>query len=348
MDSITFEGGLISPEAESFVIAEAGSNHNGSLKTAKELIDVAAEAGADAVKFQTFKAEDVYVENSGQAEYLEDSRSLYNIIEGLEKPFEWIPKLHEYACDQDILFLSTPGSEEAADALEPYVPLYKVESFNMSNYPLIEYFVKKGKPLIVSTGAHDFSEVQESVRKFEELGVEDIVLLHCVSAYPTPIDQINVGVLNQYQEAFGFPVGLSDHTMDPVTAPAASVAVGGCVVEKHFTLDRSMEGPDHEFALEPDELDEMVTAIRKTETAMGDGMKRIQEAETELVQKARRYVQATDAIERGQRLTRENVGIVGPGERESGLKPKHFEEVMGQVAKREIEKGKGITWNDLE
>lgn len=330
-----------------FIIAEAGSNHNGDLETAKELIDVAADAGADAVKFQTFKAENVYVENSGQAEYLDDERSLFDIIKDLESPFDWIPELHDYAREQDILFLSTPGGEESADALEPYVPLYKVESFNMSNYPLIEYLAEKGKPLIVSTGAHEFDEVREAVDQFEEMGLDNIVLLQCVSGYPTPLDQINVGVLEQYQEAFDYPVGLSDHTMDPVTAPSAAAALGGCVVEKHFTLDRGMEGPDHSFALEPDELDEMVTAIRRTTTVLGDGEKKIEAAETELSEKARRFVQATDEIAAGDTLTQENIGIVGPGEREPGLEPKYFEDLLGRTVTSDIEKGQGIKKADV-
>lgn len=329
------------------IIAEAGSNHNGDLETAKELIDVAANAGADAVKFQTFKAENVYVENSGQAEYLDDDRSLFDIIKDLESPFDWIPELHDYAREQDILFLSTPGGEESADALEPYVPLYKIESFNMSNYPFIEYLAQKDKPLIISTGAHGFDEVREAVDQFDEMGLDDIVLLQCVSGYPTPLDQINVGVLEQYQEEFDYPVGLSDHTMDPATAPSAAVALGGCVIEKHFTLDRGMEGPDHSFALEPDELDEMVTAIRRTTTALGDGNKKIEVAETELSEKARRFIQATDDIAVDDTLTEKNIGIVGPGEREPGLKPKHFEDLLGQSATRAIERGEGIKREDV-
>lgn len=330
-----------------FIIAEAGSNHNGSLETAKELIDAAADAGADAVKFQTFKAENVYVKDSGQAEYLDDSRSLFDIIKDLESPFEWIPKLHNYAKEQDILFLSTPGGKKSADALEPYVPLYKIESFNMSNYPLIEYIAEKGKPLIISTGAHEFDEVREAVDEFEQMGIEDIVLLQCVSGYPTPLNEINVGVLRQYQEAFEYPVGLSDHTMDPVTAPSSAVALGGCVIEKHFTLDRGMEGPDHSFALEPHELEEMVTAIRRTTTALGDGEKKIESAEVELTEKARRFVQAIDDIAPGDTFTRENISVVGPGEREPGLKPKYFEEVLDKTAVRSINQGAGIKKVDV-
>jgi N-acetylneuraminate synthase len=338
---------LFGENKRTFVIAEAGSNHNGNIETAKELVDVAAAAGADAVKFQTFKAENVYVENSGQAEYLDDTRSLFEIIKDLESPFDWIPELHDYAREQGIWFLSTPGGKESADALEPYVPLYKVESFNMSNYPLIDYLAEAGKPLIISTGAHGFDEVLSAAERFQKHGLDDIVLLQCVSGYPTPPEQINVGVLEQYQDAFSYPVGLSDHTMDPTTAPAAAVALGGCVVEKHFTLDRSMEGPDHSFALEPDELNEMVTAIRQTETVLGDGRKKIEAAETELTQKARRFIQATADIEKGERLTEDNIGIVGPGEREPGLEPKHYEELLGRTATEFIKKSHGISWNNV-
>ena len=347
MNPIKFDGQKIDDNSPTFVIAEAGSNHNGDFAIAKELIDVAAEAGADAVKFQTFRAENVYVEESGQAEYLDDDRTLYEILADMEMPYEWIPKLKEYADEQDILFMSTPSDPRAVDELEPYVPVYKVESFHLSNHPFLRYLASKKKPLVLSTGAHKMDEISEAVAVLQQAGTE-FVLLHCVSGYPTPLEQINVRVVETLRNEFGVLTGLSDHTLDPTTAPAAAVSLGATVVEKHFTLDKNMDGPDHEFALEPDELDEMVSAIRKTERALGDGVKRLAEAEQELHDKARRFIHARTDISAGEELTEENIGLLSPGEREPGLLPKHYEEILGRTASRDIHRSAGISWDDVE
>lgn len=348
MESIDFGGGQITDKALTFVIAEAGSNHNGDLGKAKELVDAAAAAGADAIKFQTFRADEVYVEDSGQAAYLDDDRSLYEIVESMEMPYDWIPELYEYANEQGIFFMSTPSDPRAVDELEPYVPAYKVESFHLSNHPFLRYLASKDKPLILSTGAHEMDEIEEAVSVLRDENVEEFALLHCVSGYPTPLDQINVRVVQTLREQFDVPTGLSDHTLDPTTAPAAAVALGATIVEKHITLDKEMEGPDHEFALEPDELDEMVNAIRNTEQALGDGVKRLADAEKELHDKSRRFIHARTDIEAGEKLTEENVGLLSPGERDSGLLPKHYDDVLGQTASRNIKKSKGITWEDIE
>lgn len=345
---MTVDDVTIGDDSSTFIIAEAGSNHNGELRLAKELVDVAVDAGADAVKFQTFRAEDVYVEDSGQAEYLDDDRSLYEIIEAMEMPYDWIPELHEYATDQGIYFMSTPSDPRAVDELEPYVPAYKVESFHLSNHPFLRYLASKDKPLILSTGAHEMDEIEEAVSVLRDENVDAFSLLHCVSSYPTPLDQINVRVVETLRERFNVPTGLSDHTLEPVTAPAAAVAVGASIVEKHITLDKSMEGPDHEFALEPDEIDEMVTAIRNTEKALGDGVKRLVDAEEELHEKARRFIHARTDIEAGETLTDENIGLLSPGERDSGLLPKHYDDILGRTASRDIEKSAGIGWDDVE
>lgn len=348
MESIDFGGGQITDKALTFVIAEAGSNHNGDLGKAKELVDAAAAAGADAIKFQTFRADEVYVEDSGQAAYLDDDRSLYEIVESMEMPYDWIPELYEYANEQGIFFMSTPSDPRAVDELEQYVPAYKVESFHLSNHPFLRYLASKDKPLILSTGAHEMDEIEEAVSVLRDENVEEFALLHCVSGYPTPLDQINVRVVQTLREQFDVPTGLSDHTLDPTTAPAAAVALGATIVEKHITLDKEMEGPDHEFALEPDELDEMVNAIRNTEQALGDGVKRLADAEKELHDKSRRFIHARTDIEAGEKLTEENVGLLSPGERDSGLLPKHYDDVLGQTASRNIKKSKGITWEDIE
>ncbi|WP_223174360.1 N-acetylneuraminate synthase family protein [Halorubrum xinjiangense] len=329
------------------MIAEAGSNHNGDLNTAKELIDVAADAGADAVKFQTFRAEDLYVEKSGEVEYLDDDRSIYEIIESMEMPYEWIPELHDYCLDCGIQFMSTPFDERSAVELAEYVPAWKVASYTSSHIPFLEHLADTDKPIIMSTGAHELDEVAESVTALREAGASELVLLQCVAAYPTPISEINVGVVETLREEFDVPTGLSDHTLNPVTAPSAAAALGACVIEKHFTLDKSMEGPDHEFALEPDELDEMVTAIRDTEAALGSGEKRVLEVERELHEKARRAVHAVKDVEAGEKLTEEDIKVLRPGEQESGLHPKFYDELVGTTVVRDISRGEGIDWDDV-
>ena len=330
-----------------FVIAEAGSNHNGDLEIAKELIDVAADAGADAVKFQTFRAEDMYVEESGDVEYLEDERSIYEIIEDMEMPYEWIPELHDYCHKQGVEFLSTPFDERSADELAEYVPAWKVASYTSSHIPFLEYLAGTEKPIIMSTGAHELDEVAESVSTLRDAGVSDLVVLQCVAAYPTPLSEVNVRVIETLQDKFDVLAGLSDHTLDPVTAPSAAVALGAGVVEKHFTLDNSMEGPDHQFALEPDELDRMISAIRDTEQALGSGEKRVLDVEQELYEKARRAIHAIRDIEAGDVISDEDVKVLRPGEKEAGLDPKFYDEIIGETAARNIEEGNGIQWDDI-
>lgn len=347
MDAFEVGDRAIGPGEPTFVIAEAGSNHNGDLGLAKELVDVAAEAGADAVKFQTFRAEDLYVEDSGEVEYLDDERPIYDIIASMEMPYEWIPDLHEHCRDRDVHFLSTPFDERSAEELSEYVPAWKVASYTSSHHPFLRSLAATGKPIVMSTGAHDLAEVRESVEVLRTAGADAVALLQCVAAYPTPLSEINVRVVETLAEAFDVPVGLSDHTLDPTTAPAAAVALGASVVEKHVTLDKTMEGPDHRFALEPDELDAMVEAIRDTEAALGTGEKRVLDVETELYEKARRAIHAVEDIEPGEEFTRENLAVLRPGTREAGLPPKFYEELLGETAARHVAKDDGIDWEDV-
>lgn len=338
----------LSETDHTFVIAEAGSNHNGDLDTAKQLIDVAADAGADAVKFQTFRADDLYVEASGEVEYLDDDRSIYEIIESMEMPYEWIPTLHDYCRERGVAFMSTPFDERSADELAEFVPAWKVASYTSSHHPFLRYLAETEKPVIMSTGAHDFDEVAESVAVLNDTGCDGLALLQCVAAYPTPLDEINVRVVETLREEFDVPTGLSDHTLDPVTAPSAAVALGASVVEKHFTLDRSMEGPDHEFALEPDGLNRMVAAIRDTEAALGSGEKRVLDAENELYEKARRGIHVVRDVSAGERLTDDDLRVLRPGERTTGLHPKHYDEVVGRTTARAVSAGEGLQWDDLD
>lgn len=347
METFEIDGRPVGPGEPTFVIAEAGSNHNGDLETAKELIDVAVEAGADAVKFQTFRAEDMYVQDSGEVEYLDDDRSIYDIIESMEMPREWIPELHAYCVERGICFLSTPFDEQSAELLSEYVPAWKVASYTSSHHPFLQKLADTDKPVIMSTGAHELDEVRESVNVLKNAGASGLALLQCVAAYPTPIEEINVRVVETLADEFGVPTGLSDHTLSPVTAPAAAVALGASVVEKHFTLNKTMEGPDHEFALEPDELSKMVAAIRDTEAALGAGEKSVLSVESELHDKARRAVHAVADIKAGDEFTKKNINVLRPGRQDAGLHPKHYNELLGKTAARDIQQSVGIQWDDV-
>ncbi|MDL0133727.1 N-acetylneuraminate synthase family protein [Halobacterium salinarum] len=348
MDEFKIGDRLVGPDEPTFVIAEAGSNHNGELSIAKELIEVAADAGADAVKFQTFRAEDLYVEESGDVEYLDDDRSIYEIIESMEMPYDWIPELHDYCHEQGVQFMSTPFDKRSAAELAEYVPAWKVASYTSSHIPFLEHLAGTDKPIIMSTGAHDLEEIEESVTALQDAAVSDLVLLQCVAAYPTPLSEINLRVIETLREEFNVLTGLSDHTLDPVTAPTAAVALGASVVEKHFTLDKSMEGPDHEFALEPDELNQMVSSMRDTEATLGTGQKQVLDVENELYEKGRRAIQATTTIEAGEELSSENVKVLRPGKRETGIHPKFYDEILGETVSQKVQKGEGIQWDDIK
>jgi N-acetylneuraminate synthase len=340
MDTISIGDRDVGPGEPTFVIAEAGSNHNGEFEMAKELIDAAAEAGADAVKFQTFRADQLYAppESEGDGDELRDQ------FRDLEMPYDWIPELHEYCREQGVLFMSTPFDDRSAEELEPYVPAFKIASLTMSHHPFLSSLADMDKPLIVSTGAHDIQEVGEAVDVLEEAGCSDLVLLQCVSSYPTPLDEMNVAVVRTLAEEFGVQSGLSDHTEDPAVAPAAAVAQGATVVEKHFTLDKSLPGPDHSFALEPDQLAAMVEAIRRTERVLGTGEKRILDVERDLVDDARRAVHAVRDIPSGTELSADDIAVRRPGGRERGLAPNAYATLLGMTVKRDVSKGDGLTW----
>ena len=282
---IRIEDKLIGEEEPCFIIAEAGVNHNGSVELAKKLIDAAKDAGADAVKFQTFKAENVVVKDAQKAEYQKETTgegSQYEMIKKLELTEEDFRELADYAKEKDIMFLSSPFDKDSIDLLnELDVPAFKVGSGEITNFPLLRYIAKKGKPIILSTGMSTLGEIEEALDVIRSEGVEDIALLHCVSNYPARIEDVNLRAMGTLKQAFKLPVGFSDHTLG-ITAPIAAVALGACVIEKHFTLDRNLPGPDHKASLEADELKEMVKAIREVEKVLGNGIKRPTKEEEEI------------------------------------------------------------------
>lgn len=315
-----------------FIIAEAGSNHNGNLDQAFRLIDIAAEAGADAVKFQNFRAAKLYPPNAGRSGYLQSDRGIYEIIERMEMPDGWIPRLADACARKNILFLSTPFHEEAVDLLAPYVPAFKIASYELTHAPLIEYVVRKGKPIILSTGCANMEEVKSAVELIRGLGHSELILLQCLAKYPAPLESLNLKTIPLLKRETGCPVGLSDHSREPVTAPITAVALGACVIEKHFTISNRLPGPDHSFALMPEELTKMVRAVRDAEAALGRGEKIHNHVEEELRIFARRSIFATRPIHAGETFTRENTAVLRNGNRPPGLPPNQYENLLGHRA----------------
>lgn len=332
-------------EAPCFVIAEAGANHNRDLSMARALIDVAVDAGADAVKFQTYSAETLYSKKTPRFSYLEgvSAKDTWDLIKEIELPREWQGELAAYAAKRGIFFLSTPFDHRAVEELAALgVPAYKIASFEIVDLPLISHAAAKGRPMILSTGLASYEDIADAVEACASAGNRDIVLLQCASLYPAPAARMNLRAMATMRRAFAVPTGLSDHSLG-IHVAAAAVALGAKVVEKHFTLDRSLPGPDHPFAIEPGELKEMVRHIREVEAALGDGLKLgPAPEEQEMHQKARRSLVASRAIARGVVIDRSMIAIKRPG---YGIRPKLIDLLVGRVAKVDIEEDAVLTWD---
>lgn len=338
---------VVGDGAPCFIIAEAGSNHSGHFEQAKRLIDVAAGAGADAVKFQLFRASRLYPKTAGRSDYLKLDRSIYDIIAEMELPYEWVPKLAAACREKGILFMASSFDEESADFLDPYVEVHKIASYEMTHLPLVRHIAKMGKPVVVSTGTSSQAEVAETVAEFLKTENQNILLMQCTAAYPAPVESLNIRAVATLKAAFQVPVGLSDHSRDPLIGPLAAVAVGANLIEKHFTLSNDLPGPDHRFAILPDELKRMVRGIRDVEKSLGTGVKERQAAEEELYRFARRSIFAVQPIRSGERILPGSILILRNGKNVSGLPPRLWEEVIGRQATRNIEPGEPIGANDV-
>lgn len=328
------------------VIAEAGSNHNGRLDTARQLIDVAAEAGADAVKFQIFRARKLYPETAGATAYLGMDKSIFDIIAEMEMPYEWLPVLAEHSRARGVMFMASVFDEESTDRLDAFVDVFKVASYEMTHTPLLRYVAGRGKPVLMSTGTASLDEVAESVDAFRDAGGAALGLFQCTAAYPAPLDSLNLRAMQTMAERFGVPVGLSDHSRDPLIAPIAAVALGASFIEKHFTLGNDLPGPDHRYAIEPGELRAMVGAIRQTEAALGSGRKDVQPVEEELRAFARRSIFTLRDIAAGEIFTADNIAVLRCGQNAAGLPPREFDSVIGKKAARAIASGRAINAAD--
>jgi len=341
-------GRWVGDGAPCYVIAEAGSNHNGSLEQARALVDVAADAGADAVKFQGFRARTLYPETAGKSEYLKDERAIYDIIRAMEMPLEWISILARHCEARRIDFLCTPFDEAWVGALDPYVPAFKVASYELNHLPLMRTVLSCGKPTFISTGAAKLPEILQVVELARELGNEQIVLLQCTAAYPTPLEDVNARAMATIGERTGCLVGLSDHSRDPVVAPVVAVALGASVIEKHFTLSNRLPGPDQRFAVEPPELERLVRAVRAAQAVVGTGVKDVLAVEDELRAFARRSVFSTRAIRAGDLLTPDNILVLRNGANAPGLAPSEYPRLLGRRATRDIPPGSPVSAEMVE
>lgn len=327
-----------------FVIAEIGSNHNQSLDLAFEHIDAAAEAGVDAVKFQTFKAVRHYSRFTPGFSYL-NNRDTYSLIEALELNREWHRLLKERAESRGVEFFSSPCDVEAIDDLAQLdVCAYKVASFDLPDTGLIKHMASKGKPVILSTGMADGADIQAGVDACRAAGNNQVILLQCTSLYPAPARLSNLASMEIMRRAFGVLTGYSDHTLGD-HIPLTAVALGARMLEKHFTLSRGLPGPDHAFAMEPAELKEMIRRLRETEAAIGDGAKNgPRPEEQEMYEKGRRSLHAARDIRAGEKIGPDDIVVKRPG---LGISPRLCDQVVGRVARADIPADRWITWDLL-
>ena len=346
---IAIGGRRVGPDQPCFVIAEAGVNHNGDLELARRLVDAAAEAGADAVKFQTFSADRLATAAAPLADYqrrntgIEDSQRA--MLHRLELTAEAHRELMARCRERGILFLSSPFDEDSADFLEELgVPAFKIPSGELTNVPFLAHVARKGRPLIVSTGMATLDEVRPAVETIRQAGSPPLALLHCVSSYPAQPADVNLRAMATLREAFAAPVGFSDHTAGTDIALAA-VALGANILEKHLTLDRTLPGPDHLASLEPDEWIAMVAALRRIEAALGDGRKRPAPSEADAARVARKSLVAAGDLPAGCVLRRDHLAVRRPG---TGLPPGRLESVLGRRLRQALAAGAVLTEDLLE
>lgn len=343
-------GRPIGPGSPCYVIAEAGSNHNRDLATALRLIEVAAEAGADAVKFQTYTAAGLYSRHTPEMRYLKeqglvgDRESVWELIKRVEMPWEWHGDLARHAAEVGVTFLSTPFDESAVDLLEEVgVPAYKLASYEVNHLPLIERAARTGKPLLISTGMASLGDIERALDAAAAAGARDLLVMHCAVNYPPRFENLNLRAIGTLRDAFQIPVGWSDHTMGH-TADVVAVALGACAIEKHFTLSRDHPGPDHPFALEPRELRDMVTAIRDAEASLGSTVKRVTDAEADLYRLGRRSLVAARALAAGAEIRRDDIAVKRPG---FGIAVDALDQVVGRHVAHDVEEDQVLQWDDL-
>ena len=331
-----------------YIIAELSANHNGSLERAFETIKAAHESGAHAIKIQTYTADTMTIDCDREDFMIHggfwDGYKLYDLYKWAETPFEWHKAIFDYAANLGITIFSTPFDESAVDLLESLnTPAYKIASFEATDLPLIRYVASKGKPVIMSTGMCSESEISEAVATAREAGCENLVLLHCISSYPAPMDQANLLQMPRLTERFGTIPGLSDHTLG-TTASVAAVVLGACVIEKHFTLSRNDKGPDSEFSIEPDELKRLCQDTFDAWSALGKPGFERQKAE-EGNKHFRRSVYFVRDMKAGEIITPAHIRRIRPG---FGLPPKYFDQLIGKRVKGDVDRGTATSWELID
>ena len=366
-----YKNRYVGDEDPCFIIAEAGSNHDCDFAQAKRLVEIAAEARADAVKFQLFKAEDLYPANCGKIETTMGKIDFFEALKNMELSSSWLTTLKKYANKCGLEFICTPFSEKAAKIMHRTgIKVYKIASPELNHLPLLKFISKYNLPIILSTGISKLGDIEEAIETCVKEGNNKIILLHCVSAYPTPLSECNLNVINTLKIVFNRPVGLSDHTLSFDLVPSIAVAAGANVIEKHFTVSRKLRGLDHPFALEPSELKQMVKEIRKIEKisskkrfnflrkkyglskvnkVLGTAHKTLASSEEELYICDRRSLRVSQKIMKGELLTKKNVDILRSERNlQPGLHPRYFELVLDKKAKKSLGVGQEICWGDFK
>lgn len=330
-----------------FIIAEAGVNHNGSLSLAKKMIDAAKSAGADAVKFQTFKTEELVTRNAPKAGYQKKTapgESQFEMLKRLELKESRFKELFAYCRKKGIMFLSTPFDFQSAEFLYKLgVEAFKIGSGDMTNTSLLLKVAGYKKPIILSTGMADLREISEAIQAIYSTGNKRLILLHCTSNYPTRHRDVNLKAMDTLRRCFSVPVGYSDHTIG-IEVSIAAAARGACVIERHFTLDRDLPGPDHKSSMEADEMKKMISSIRNMEKALGNGVKAPQRSEIEIKKVARKSIIAACRIPRGTKLTLDMLSIKRPG---SGIEPGYLNRLVNKKTRVEIKKDQILTWEKV-
>ncbi|HSR50236.1 MAG TPA: N-acetylneuraminate synthase family protein [Acidobacteriota bacterium] len=346
---IEIEGRAIGEDEPCFIIAEAGSNHDGSIEQARRLVEVAAEAGADAVKFQLFKGDKIAAKSGGvmvtEKKFTDRPVTLNEFYKSLEFQLEWLAPLKQYCEECGLILMMTPFDEESADHLEDFgITSFKVASFELTHLPLLRHLAGKGLPMLLSTGMASPQEIDEAVGVVEGEGNDRIALLHCGIDYPLQFKDVHLRSMVSMMERWDYPVGYSDHTLG-WTVPVAAAALGAKVYEKHFTLDKALSGPDHRFALDPAELRSMVRAMREAEASLGSAEKRVREVEMTHYRRGRRSLFAARPVRKGEVLTRDMIEVLRPG---TGLAPRHLDEIVGRRAAVDLGEHQAISWDALE
>ncbi len=360
---IKIENKFIGEDEPCFIVAEAGINHNNSLELAKKMVDVAKEAGCDAIKFQTFKTKLMYPKTAGTYETDGNILNIYEITKKTELKEELIPELIKYCKEKQIIFFTSVSDIFSVDVMDKYdIHVLKLTSYDTTNIPLLEHAAKKNKPIIMSVGGAYLNEVDEAINTIKKYN-NNLAVMHCVIKYPAPLESCNLNSLETLKLAYpNVVIGYSDHTEDPIKAPIVAIVKGAKIIEKHITLDKTLPGADQRFALNPEQLKQMVKAIRETErkiknnekvevdsVVLGSYEKKPTEIELYVRNFAYRSIFATKSIKKGERLSKENIEVLRNGENKPGLHPRYYSMLVEKNYKiiKDVEEGRALNWDDL-